>query len=162
MTQLEPKNKHWGLDKGEVTEMWGRKLYRVVAIAPITLMNVQEGQRGGWCSEEAIVGERVQWVPPMVTFWGGTFRGGTFRRGTLATRSPISLSGLRWEITITDQHMTIGCQHHELKRWWQFEDRVIARMDADALEFWQAHKAALQTLCKGTDRVSEADGEAEA
>jgi len=49
--------------------------------------------------------------------------------------------------------MTIGCQEHNLTRWWSFSDAQIASMDREyALQFWNEHKAALQAICQATGR----------
>jgi hypothetical protein len=64
----------------------------------------------------------------------------------------VQINGLRWLVTILDQHMVIGCQEHSIERWWGFSDALIAKMDKDALEFWHAHKATLQALCTATGR----------
>jgi len=83
---IKHKNNHFGLDMSESKVMYGRTLYRVVALATLTLISgytVQEGAKGGWCSEQSVVEDRVAWLPEGVTFWGGTFRGGTFWGGTL-------------------------------------------------------------------------------
>ena len=65
----------------------------------------------------------------------------------------IFLSGLRWRVTIAETRMTIGCQEHNLTRWWSFSDAQIASMDREyALQFWNEHKAALQAICQATGR----------
>ncbi len=74
--------------------------------------------------------------------------------------TPITITGLRWTVTIADQDMAIGCQQHSIERWWGFNDRVIAKMDGAALEFWQAHKATLQALCAATGRPFSKGAEA--
>ena len=94
------------------------------------------------------------------TFLGGTFQGGTFEVGTFlggisCQKQPIFIAGLSWPITITDNHMTIGCQHHKLARWWKFSERQIAAMDSYATAFWKEHKEMLQALCAATGRASE-------
>lgn len=73
--------------------------------------------------------------------------------GTLTTKQPIFIGGMTWEITLTDEHMTIGCQHHALADWWQFDDDANKRMDVrQALAFWKAHKAMLIGICAATGR----------
>ena len=51
-----------------------------------------------------------------------------------------------WPVTYTATHMQIGCQFHELERWWSFTDEQIARMDSSALAWWQKWKPVLQTI----------------
>ncbi|EQB06207.1 hypothetical protein [Sphingobium baderi] len=69
----------------------------------------------------------------------------------------IFLSGFRWDITISATRMAIGCQDHELTRWWSFDDHHIEQMDSHALEFWRANKAHLQAICAATGRVATAE-----
>lgn len=66
----------------------------------------------------------------------------------------IYLSGMRWSVTISNTRMSIGCQEHDLVRWWSFSDRQISAMDGDALEFWHQHKTMLQAICAASGRVS--------
>src|SRR5258705_316842 len=39
-----------------------------------------------------------------------------------ASKTPICLSGLNWHVTITDNHIRIGCQFHTIVDWEKFED----------------------------------------
>ena len=55
----------------------------------------------------------------------------------------IRINGMRWDVTIFQDWMTIGCQHHHLDDWNKFTDDEISKMDVDALEFWQANKGKL-------------------
>jgi len=45
-----------------------------------------------------------------------------------------------YKITVTDNHMKIGCQQHTIEQWRDFEDDEIAIMDDGALEWWEKHK----------------------
>ena len=55
----------------------------------------------------------------------------------------IRIDGMRWDVTIFQGWMTIGCQHHHLDDWNKFTDAEISKMGGDALEFWQANKGKL-------------------
>ena len=55
----------------------------------------------------------------------------------------IRIDGMRWDVTIFQDWMTIGCQHHHLDDWNKFTDAEISKMGVDALEFWQANKGKL-------------------
>jgi hypothetical protein len=50
--------------------------------------------------------------------------------------------------------MQIGCERHELKEWWDFEDKRILGMDGKkALKFWRTHKDLIKQaieLCPAT------------
>ena len=97
---------------------------------------------------------------PSIETWG-TSAPSIVTRGTSAPRINensasiplIYLSGLRWRVTISDTRMAIGCQEHDLSRWWSFSDAQISAMDREyALPFWNAHKPTLQALCQATGR----------
>lgn len=52
-----------------------------------------------------------------------------------------------YEITVTDNHIKIGCQQHLKNEWKDFEDRKIIEMDGKkALEFWGMFKPVLESL----------------
>jgi len=65
------------------------------------------------------------------------------------SKTPICLSGLQWYITITENHMFIGCQGHTHAEWASFDDDTIKRMDVrHALKFWEDNALILLTLCE--------------
>ena len=66
-----------------------------------------------------------------------------------ASISTICIPGFRWIITITDKHMRIGCQFHEIEAWDSFTDREIAAMDGKhSLRFWRENKDGLIALAR--------------
>lgn len=75
-----------------------------------------------------------------------TFRGATFR-GEILKSNPIFISCSLWEVTITNEFMTIGCQRHTHLQWLNFADNQIDDMDPRALELWGKFKEPLLTLC---------------
>jgi hypothetical protein len=46
----------------------------------------------------------------------------------------------KYRVTVTDNHLKIGCQQHTFAEWRGFSDYAISQMDDDALEWWRAHK----------------------
>ena len=67
--------------------------------------------------------------------------------------SPVLINGLLWSVTITDHHMRIGCQFHEIEAWDKFTDAEIAAMDGrDALRFWKENKDVLMTLARSHEK----------
>ena len=62
----------------------------------------------------------------------------------------IHIDGMRWDVIIFQDWMTIGCQHHHIDDWDRFTDDEISKMDDDALEFWQANKQKLITIANLT------------
>ncbi len=46
-----------------------------------------------------------------------------------------------YSITYTAKHMQIGCEKHEIKEWWDFDDKRILDMDGKSgLKFWRKYK----------------------
>ena len=68
--------------------------------------------------------------------------------GRPLNKNPIFITGLIWDVTITDFHMKIGCQIHTVEAWCNFSDDEISRMESRALKFWKTHREHLLTLCK--------------
>ena len=68
--------------------------------------------------------------------------------GEILSKSPIMLTGLLWNVIITEGFMAIGGQRHAHADWESFDDEVIADMHDDALDFWRVHKDALLAMCK--------------
>ena len=62
----------------------------------------------------------------------------------------IRIDGLRWDVTIFQDWITIGCQHHHIDDWDKFTDDEIAEMHDDALEFWKENKQKLITIANLT------------
>ena len=62
----------------------------------------------------------------------------------------IRIDGLRWDVTIFQDWITIGCQHHHIDNWDKFTDDEIAEMHDDALEFWKENKQKLVTIANLT------------
>ena len=62
----------------------------------------------------------------------------------------IRIDGLRWDVTIFQDWITIGCQHHHIVDWDKFTDDEIAEMHDDALEFWKENKQKLITIANLT------------
>ena len=106
-------------------------------------------------------------------YLGGAYLGGAYLRDAYLgeLRSIWGASGnLReikaiqcdtWPVTYTATHMQIGCQFHELERWWSFTDEQIARMDSSALEWWAKWKPMLQTIVSMSPAVPGGEKPAE-
>ena len=80
---------------------------------------------------------------------GVNLRWANLREANLPT-GVIRVDGLRWDVTIFQDWVTIGCQHHHVDDWDKFTDDEIAEMHDDALEFWQANKQKLFTIANLT------------
>ena len=69
-------------------------------------------------------------------------------RGEILKKTPISILNLTWDILITEEYLTIGCQRYAHKAWAEFKDSDILNMHANALEFWTQWKNPLLLMCK--------------
>ncbi len=67
--------------------------------------------------------------------------------GEILKRTPLTVTGLRWFVLITDGFLRIGCQRHSHADWANFSDEQIAQMDSHASTFWTARKAPLLSMC---------------
>jgi hypothetical protein len=61
---------------------------------------------------------------------------------------PITISGLIWDVVISDYDMRIGCQIHPFEEWENFTDSEIDEMSPHALAFWKEYKEHLIGLCR--------------
>ena len=80
---------------------------------------------------------------------GANLRGANILGADLTT-DVIRIDGMRWDVMIFQDWMTIGCQHHHIDDWCKFTDVEISKMDYDALEFWRANKQKLITIANLT------------
>ena len=71
-------------------------------------------------------------------------------RGANLPTDVIRIDGMRWDVTILQGYMRIGCQHHHVDCWDNLTDDEISKMDDDALEFWKANKQKLITIANLT------------
>ena len=61
--------------------------------------------------------------------------------------NPIFIYGLNWQIVVTNEYLTIGCQRHLITDWREFNDTQIRDMHENALSFWKTYKPMLMQLC---------------
>ena len=52
----------------------------------------------------------------------------------------------KWAIILTVDTMSIGCEKHLIKTWFNFSGDTISNMDSDALEFWKKWKPILKLI----------------
>jgi hypothetical protein len=83
---------------------------------------------------------------------GAYLRGADLRGADLGGEKlaipPISITGLYWDVLITESYMTIGCQRHGHAKWKTFDDAEISDMASNALAFWKQNKSFLMAACK--------------
>jgi len=73
---------------------------------------------------------------------------GAALEGEILSQTPVSMTGLRWPILITDGFMRIGCQRHSHADWEGFNNDRISSMDYKALEFWSQWREPMLAMCK--------------
>ncbi len=67
--------------------------------------------------------------------------------GEKLTKTPLFILNLEWDVTVTTQHLRIGCQVHLISEWKSFDDNAIKQMAGSAAEFWAKYKTAIIALC---------------
>jgi hypothetical protein len=78
----------------------------------------------------------------------GADLGGAYLGGEKLAISPLSITGLYWDVLISESYMVIGCQRHEHAKWKAFDDNEIGKMADNALAFWKQNKSFLMAACK--------------
>jgi uncharacterized protein YjbI with pentapeptide repeats len=81
-------------------------------------------------------------------YLGGAYLRGAYLGGEKLAISPISITGLYWDVLISESYMVIGCQRHEHSKWKAFDDETISDMASNALAFWKQNKSFLMAACK--------------
>ena len=86
---------------------------------------------------------------------GCTDTQGTLRWKGGPAKALLSLNGLRWPVSTDGKSIQIGCQHHSVDEWRAFDDRVIAKMDEEALTFWKKYKLVVLDLAEVRKNMEE-------
>ena len=124
--------------KDDTVTIAGVTLTRIRALRDIPEANVKAGDLGGYVEKEENLSSN-----------GSCWVFGEAQVSGEARISPICISGFRWIVTITDRHMRIGCQFHEIEAFEAFTDREIASVDGKhSLRFWRENKGWLMTLAR--------------
>ena len=131
----------------ETKVVFGRTLYRIRAL--VSFGSVLKGEAGGFVEKtENLSQSGNAWV------YGNAEVCGDAQVYGDARVSPIVIAGLRYPVTITDQHMKIGCEFHPIGEWGGFDDRRILEMDGKAaLTFWRSYKNILMGICQESGRI---------
>ena len=74
--------------------------------------------------------------------------------GEILAIQPIFISGIDWDICITESYLKIGCERHTHDEWKEFNDEAISEMHGKALEFWKANKSWILSACKAHRKQS--------
>ena len=69
----------------------------------------------------------------------------------IGNRSEIkSLQIDTYDISYTDKVMQIGCESHDIKDWWEFDDETINEMETGALDWWKVWKPIIKNIIKNS------------
>src|SRR5574343_50099 len=74
-------------------------------------------------------------------------------RGADLQGAAVIVNGQRWDVYITNGHIRIGCQAHELKAWENFTDHEVSEMSEGALDFWNANKTWVLATCRSITKA---------
>ena len=88
---------------------------------------------------------------------GCTDTQGSLRWSGAEAKNLLSINGLRWPVSTDGKSIQIGCQHHSVDEWRAFDDRVIAKMDEEALTFWKKYKLVVLDLAEVRKNMGEGD-----
>jgi len=75
--------------------------------------------------------------------------------GMYATRKIVYIGGLGWPVTITDNHIKIGCEAYTTDEWDAFSDNDIAVMYPGALGFWKRWKPVIMAAALEHQKETE-------
>ena len=69
----------------------------------------------------------------------------------------LALNGLCWPVSTDGKSLQIGCQHHSVNEWREFDDQRIAQMDEEALVFWNQYKDVILRLAEVRKNVEDSN-----
>ena len=91
---------------------------------------------------------------------GSNLRGSDLRGSDLSNIRIESVIGNRseikslqidtYDISYTDKVMQIGCESHDIKDWWEFDDETINEMETGALDWWKVWKPIIKNIIKNS------------
>ena len=138
---------------GETKVVFGVTLKQIVAVAAFGVISI--GDIGGWIEGENNLSQSGDaWVYGNAWVYGDAWVYGNAWVYGDARVSPINVTAIQYNTTITDDHIKIGCEFHTLKEWSEFDNHRILEMDGKpALKFWKEHKELLLGLAKANGRT---------
>ena len=148
-------SEYYKLRKDLSIELFGRKLFRIECIKE--LKNVKIGELGGYIEkEENLTGNAWVYGDAMVygnarVYGDAEVYGDAWVSGDKIQKKNdvCNVTGQAYNITITTNHIKIGCQYHSKTAWFKFRDSEIEKMDGQqALDFWKVWKPILKSICE--------------
>ena len=162
--------------RNDLTIKVGKKtLYRIEATKDIEKFCVKAGDLGGYIEKEDNLSGKA-WVYGDALVYGNArvygdaeVYGNALVYGDARVSGDALVSGDKIEkendlvnitsnsgsynITITPNHIKIGCQYHSKTAWFNFTENEIRKMDGEkAVEWWRTWKPILISICDGLKR----------
>ena len=126
----------------EMKQIGVTKLFRIKAL--ISFGDVTIGDIGGYIEKEKNLSQTGEaWVYDSAQVYGEAWVSGKAR----VSDNCINIQG-RWNITIMDEHIRIGCELHTIKQWFSYGDSRISEMEPSALGWWLRNRKWLKLLCE--------------
>jgi carbonic anhydrase/acetyltransferase-like protein (isoleucine patch superfamily) len=92
-------------------------------------------------SGHSLISDRALIYGNAQVFDNGLVKGNTHVWGNAeVTKAVITIHTDAYNITITDNYITIGFENHPIADWETFTDDEISKMDAGALDWWRVWK----------------------
>ena len=126
---------------GESKDFFGKTLFRVVAI--VSFSDVSVGDIGGWVESESNLSMYGNaWVYGNARVYGDAQVYGNARvyGNALVEKQPQIFRTSKYNISISDNYIAIGCKNYSISEWEKFDDYTISNMDYGALEWWKIWK----------------------
>ena len=164
--------KHFKLRTDLTIKVGLKTLYRIEATKEITKFGVKVGDLGGYIEkEENLYGDA--WVSGDARVCGNArVYGNACVYGDAKVSGDANVSGNAevygdtiekendlinitsnagsYNITITPNHIKIGCQYHSKTAWFKITENKIRKMDGQkAVDWWKTWKPILISICDG-------------
>ena len=141
--------KYYKLRKDLSIDFFGHELFRIECIKE--LKNIKIGELGGYIEKEKnLTGDA--WIYGNAKVYGDAkvYGNAEVYGDEIQKKGDVcNIMGQVYNITITTNHMKIGCQYHSKTAWFKFRDSEIEKMDGQqALDFWKVWKPILKLICK--------------
>ena len=155
--------KHFKLRTDLTIKVGLKTLYRIEATKEITKFGVKVGDLGGYIEkEENLYGDA--WVSCDAKVYGDAKVSGDANVSgnaevygdTIEKENDlinITSNAGSYNITITPNHIKIGCQYHSKTAWFKITENKIRKMDGQkAVDWWKTWKPILISICDGLKR----------
>ena len=152
--------KHFKLRTDLTIKVGLKTLYRIEATKDIEKFGVKAGDLGGyiekednlsgdaWVSGDAKVYGNARVSCDAEVYGNADVYGDTIEKENDLIN--ITSNTGSYNITITPNHIKIGCQYHSKTEWFKFTENKIRKMDGKrAVDWWKTWKPILKSICDG-------------